>query len=136
MLHIELADGKLVSTNTDIQGCTLTLLNHPFQIDLMPITLCSFDVVVGMDWLSENHAKILCDEKIVHIHVDGETLIIQGDRNGSRLNLISCFKTERFISRGYLVFVIQVTETKPDEKWLEYIPVIREFPNIFPKDLP
>nr|GEV39627.1 putative reverse transcriptase domain-containing protein [Tanacetum cinerariifolium] len=40
--------------------------------------LPSFDVVIGMDWLSKNHAKILCDEKVVHIPIDGETLIIRG----------------------------------------------------------
>nr|GEV81184.1 reverse transcriptase domain-containing protein [Tanacetum cinerariifolium] len=59
------------------QGCTLTLLNQPFEIDPMPIKLGSFDVVIGVDWLSKYHAKILCDEKVVHIHIDGETLIIQ-----------------------------------------------------------
>nr|GEV46428.1 reverse transcriptase domain-containing protein [Tanacetum cinerariifolium] len=59
------------------QGCTLTLLNQPFEIDLMPIKLGSFDVVIGMDWLSKHHAKILFDEKVVHIPIDGETLIIR-----------------------------------------------------------
>nr|GEV18366.1 reverse transcriptase domain-containing protein [Tanacetum cinerariifolium] len=44
----------------------------------MPIKLGSFEVVIGMDWLSENHAKILCDEKVVHIPINGETLIIRG----------------------------------------------------------
>ncbi|GJZ54226.1 reverse transcriptase domain-containing protein [Tanacetum coccineum] len=43
---IEMADGNLVSTNTVIKGCTLTLLNQPFEIDLMPIKLGSFDVVI------------------------------------------------------------------------------------------
>nr|GEV31557.1 putative reverse transcriptase domain-containing protein [Tanacetum cinerariifolium]GEV60441.1 putative reverse transcriptase domain-containing protein [Tanacetum cinerariifolium] len=80
----EMADGNLVSTNTIIQGCTLTLLNQPFKIDLMPIKLGSFDVVIGMDWLSMYHAKILYDEKVVHIPIDGETLIIQGDQNYDR----------------------------------------------------
>nr|GEV12149.1 hypothetical protein [Tanacetum cinerariifolium] len=75
---IEIADENLVSTNTVIQGCTMTLLNQPFEIDLMPIKLGSFDVVIGMDWLSKYHAKILCDEKVVHIPIDGETLIIRG----------------------------------------------------------
>ncbi|GKC43778.1 reverse transcriptase domain-containing protein, partial [Tanacetum coccineum] len=69
---IEMADGNLVSTNTVIQGATLTLLNQPFEIDLMPIKLGSFDVIVGMDWLSKYHARIICDEKIVHIPIDGE----------------------------------------------------------------
>ncbi|GKA48816.1 putative reverse transcriptase domain-containing protein, partial [Tanacetum coccineum] len=75
---IEMADGNLVGTNTVIQGCTLILLNQPFKIDLMPIKLDSFDVVIGMDWLSKYHARIICDEKVVHIPIDGETLIIRG----------------------------------------------------------
>ncbi|GKA72394.1 putative reverse transcriptase domain-containing protein [Tanacetum coccineum] len=73
-----MADGNLVSTNTIIQGAILTLLNQPFKIDLMPIKLGSFDVVIGMDWLSKYHARIICDEKVVHIPINSETLIIQG----------------------------------------------------------
>nr|GEV54852.1 reverse transcriptase domain-containing protein [Tanacetum cinerariifolium] len=73
---IEMADGNLVTTNTVIKGATLTLLNQPFEIDVMPIKLGSFNVVIGMDWLSKYHAKILCDEKDVHIPIDSETLII------------------------------------------------------------
>ncbi|GJV22357.1 putative reverse transcriptase domain-containing protein [Tanacetum coccineum] len=103
--NIEMADGNLVSTNTVIKGCTLTLLNQPFEIDLMPIKLGSFDVVIGMDWLSKYRAKILCDEKVVHIPIDSETLIIR------------------------------VMEKKADEKRLEDIPVVKEFPDVFPEDL-
>ncbi|GJR31154.1 reverse transcriptase domain-containing protein [Tanacetum coccineum] len=76
---IKMVDGNLVSTNTIIKDCTLTLLNQPFEIDL--IKLGSFDVVIGMDWLSKYHAKILCDEKFVHIPINSETLIIRGDRS-------------------------------------------------------
>nr|GEY59625.1 putative reverse transcriptase domain-containing protein [Tanacetum cinerariifolium] len=78
LYNIEMADENLVSTNTIIQGCTLTLLNQPFEIDLMPIKLGSFNVVIGMDWLSKHHDRIICDEKVVHIPIDGETLIIRG----------------------------------------------------------
>ncbi|GJW03271.1 putative reverse transcriptase domain-containing protein [Tanacetum coccineum] len=134
--NIEMADGNLVSTNTVIQGATLTLLNQPFEIDLMPIKLGSFDVVIGMDWLSKYHARIIYDEKVVHIPINGETLIIRGDQSKTRLNLISCIKTKRYISRGCQVFVIQVMEKKSDEKRLEDIPIVREFPEVFPEDLP
>ncbi|GJS40233.1 putative reverse transcriptase domain-containing protein [Tanacetum coccineum] len=44
----------------------------------MPIKLGSFDVVIGMDWLSKYHARIICDVKVIHISIDGETLIIRG----------------------------------------------------------
>ncbi|GJU61753.1 putative reverse transcriptase domain-containing protein [Tanacetum coccineum] len=50
---VELADGKIIRINTIIRGCTLNFLNHPFNIDLMPIELGSFDVIIGMDWLSK-----------------------------------------------------------------------------------
>nr|GEV56756.1 putative reverse transcriptase domain-containing protein [Tanacetum cinerariifolium] len=95
-----------------------------------------FDVVIGMDWLSKYHARIICDEKLVHIPIDGETLIIQGDRSKTRLSLISCIKTKRYKSRGYQVFIAQVMEKKSDEKRLKDIPVVREFPEVFPEDLP
>ncbi|GJX49001.1 reverse transcriptase domain-containing protein [Tanacetum coccineum] len=133
---IEMADKNLVSINTVIQGAILTLLNQPFKIDLMPIKLSSFDVVIGMDWLSKYHVRIICDEKFVHIPIDGETLIIRGDQSKTRLNLISCIKTERYISRGFQVFVAQIMEKKLDKKRLEDIPVVREFPEVFLEDLP
>ncbi|GJR38339.1 reverse transcriptase domain-containing protein [Tanacetum coccineum] len=87
--NIKMSDRNLVSTNTVIQGCTLILLNQPFEIDLMPIKLGSFDVVIGMDWLSKYHAKILCDKKVVHILIDGETLIIRGLSVYSKIDLRS-----------------------------------------------
>nr|GEW22295.1 hypothetical protein [Tanacetum cinerariifolium] len=105
---IEMADGNLVATNIIIQGCTRILLNQPFEIDLMPIKLGSFNVVIGMDWLSKYHARIICDEKVVHIPIDGETLIIRA----------------------------QVMEKKSDERRLEDIPLVREFLEVFLEDLP
>nr|GEU81792.1 putative reverse transcriptase domain-containing protein [Tanacetum cinerariifolium] len=102
----------------------------------MSIKLGSFDVVIGMDWLSKYHARIICDEKVVHIPIDGETLIIQGDESKTRLSLISCIKTKRYISMGCQVFIAQVIEKKSDEKQLEDISVVREFLEVFPEELP
>ncbi|GKD35081.1 putative reverse transcriptase domain-containing protein, partial [Tanacetum coccineum] len=55
----------------------------------MPIKLGSFDVVIGMDWLSKYHARIICDEKLVHIPINGETLIIRGSSVYSKIDLRS-----------------------------------------------
>nr|GFB61732.1 hypothetical protein [Tanacetum cinerariifolium] len=73
---IELANGKLVNINTVIQNCTLNFLNRPLKIDLMPIELESFDVIIGMEWLSQHNAKIICREKVAYIPIDNETLVI------------------------------------------------------------
>ncbi|GKA77415.1 putative reverse transcriptase domain-containing protein, partial [Tanacetum coccineum] len=70
---VELADEKIIGINTIIRGCTLNLLNHPFNINLMLIELGSFDVIVGMDWLAKYHAVIDCAKKIVRIPWGNET---------------------------------------------------------------
>nr|GFC72541.1 hypothetical protein [Tanacetum cinerariifolium] len=92
---VELADRQIIGVNTVIRGCTLNLLNRHFNIDLMPAELRSFDVIVGMDWLKTYHAVIVCDEKIVRVPFENETLIIwcDGSNNGNQLNIISCTKT-------------------------------------------
>nr|GEZ95203.1 hypothetical protein [Tanacetum cinerariifolium] len=93
---VELADGKIIGINTIIRGCTLNLLDHSFNINLMPVELGSFDVIVGMDWLAKYHVVIDCADKIVRIPWGNETLIVHGDGGSrgseARLNIISCTK--------------------------------------------
>nr|GEX73583.1 hypothetical protein [Tanacetum cinerariifolium] len=71
---VELADEKIIGVNTIIRGCTLNFMNHPFNIDLMPVPLGSFDVIIGMDWLTKYHRMIICDEKIVRVPFGREIL--------------------------------------------------------------
>ncbi|GJQ94353.1 putative reverse transcriptase domain-containing protein [Tanacetum coccineum] len=73
---VELADGRIIGLNTILRGCILNLLNHPFNINLMPIELGSFDAIIGMDWLARYQAIIVCAEKIVCIPWGNETLIL------------------------------------------------------------
>nr|GEZ92387.1 putative reverse transcriptase domain-containing protein [Tanacetum cinerariifolium] len=104
--------------------------------------LGSFDVIIGMDWLAKYHALIVCDEKVVCIPYGNEVLIIQGDDcdGRSKLNIISCTKTRNYIQNGCQVYLAQVTskkaEDKSEEKRLEDVPIVREFPKVFPEDLP
>ncbi|GJS76042.1 putative reverse transcriptase domain-containing protein [Tanacetum coccineum] len=141
---VELADGRTSETNTVLMGCTLGLLGHPFNIDLMPIELGSFDVIIGMDWLAKNHAVIVCDEKIVRIPYGNEILIVQGDKGAkekkSTLSIISCEKAQKYMEKGCQLFLAQVTvkenQDKSDEKRLEDVPTVRDFPEVFPEDLP
>ncbi|GJS45172.1 putative reverse transcriptase domain-containing protein [Tanacetum coccineum] len=69
---VELADGRIFETNIVLRGYTLGLLGHPFNIDLMPVKLGSFDVIIGMDWFANHHAVIVCDEKIKEIEDKSE----------------------------------------------------------------
>ncbi|GJT32202.1 hypothetical protein Tco_0922621 [Tanacetum coccineum] len=110
----------------------------------MPVELGSFDVIIGMDWLTKYHAVIVCDEKIVRIPFGNEILIVRGNgsNNGheSRLNIISCTKTQKYLLKGCHVFLAHITakkaEDKSEEKRLEDVPIVRDFPDVFPEDLP
>ncbi|GKD37402.1 putative reverse transcriptase domain-containing protein [Tanacetum coccineum] len=141
---VKLADGRIAKTNTVFRGCTIRLLGHPFNIDLILIELGSFDVIIGMDWLANNHAVIVCDEKIVCVPFGDEILIVQGDRSDkdkkSKLSIISCRKTQKYTEKGCQVFLAQVTkkvtEVKSQEKRLEDVPIVQKFPEVFPEDLP
>ncbi|GJW36375.1 putative reverse transcriptase domain-containing protein [Tanacetum coccineum] len=145
MLFDSGADRSFVSTTfsalLDVAPTTLDT-SHLFDIDLMPIELGSFDVIIGMDWLAKYHALIVCDEKVVRIPYGNEVLIIRGDNcdSGSKLNIISCTKTQKYIEKGCQVYLAQVTskkaEDKSEERRLEDVPIVREFPKVFPEDLP
>ncbi|GJT11735.1 putative reverse transcriptase domain-containing protein [Tanacetum coccineum] len=140
---VELADGKLVGIDTIIRGCTLNFLNHPFNIDLMPVELGSFDIIIGMDWLRKYHAVIVCDEKLVQIPYGNETLIFHGNEsnNGreSRLTIISCSKAQEYMAKGCQIFLAQISakkeEDKSEGKQLKDVPIVRDFPEVFPEDL-
>ncbi|GKC51652.1 putative reverse transcriptase domain-containing protein [Tanacetum coccineum] len=94
--EVELVDEMVVSTNTILKGCTLNLVNHLFEIDLMPIELGKFDVIIDMDWIVKHDVVIVCGEKIVHIPYGNKRLIVKSDKD---------------------------------------VPVIRDFPEVFPDDL-
>nr|GFC40444.1 putative reverse transcriptase domain-containing protein [Tanacetum cinerariifolium] len=139
---VELADGHIIGVNTIIRGCTLNFLNHTFNIDLMPVELGSFDVIIGMDWLKTYHAVIVCDEKIVRVSFGNETLIIRcnGSNNGTLLNIISCTKTRKYLLKGYPIFLANITtktiKDKSEEKRLKNVPIVRDFSELFVEDLP
>nr|GEY43067.1 putative reverse transcriptase domain-containing protein [Tanacetum cinerariifolium] len=105
---VELANERRVSTNTVLKCCTLNLVNHNFEIDLMPIELGMFDVIIGMYWLVKHDAVIIYGEKVVRIPYRNKTLTVKSDKGMSRLKVISCIKA--------------------------YVLVIRDFPEVFLED--
>ncbi|GJW87953.1 putative reverse transcriptase domain-containing protein [Tanacetum coccineum] len=105
----------------------------------------SFDAIICMDWLAKYKAVIVCAEKIVRIPCGNETLIIHG--NGSnqgnviRLNIISCTKMQKYMQKGFPIFILahvtaKEVEDKSEKKRLEDVPIVRDFPDVSPEDLP
>ncbi|GKA06918.1 putative reverse transcriptase domain-containing protein [Tanacetum coccineum] len=92
---IQLADGRVGSMNTVLKGFTLNLVNHLFEIDLMPIELGMFDVIIGIDWLVKHDSIIICSEKVVCIPYGNKMLIVESDKGVSRLKVVSCIKARK-----------------------------------------
>ncbi|GJT95579.1 putative reverse transcriptase domain-containing protein [Tanacetum coccineum] len=114
--EIEIASGIIVKANKIIRGCRLELDGHTFIIDLIPFGYGSFDGVVGMDWLSKLRAKIGLLEKTVQIFMsNGDILEVHGECHKGNLK--------------------QLKTMKVNEPKIEDIPVVREFPGVFPEDL-
>ncbi|GKB66715.1 putative reverse transcriptase domain-containing protein [Tanacetum coccineum] len=112
---VELADGRIIGLNTILRGYTLNFLNHPFNKDLIPVNFVGLDVNYRRDWLANNRG------------------------NKARLYIISYTKTHEYMLKGCPVFLANVTtkETKykSEKKRLEDVPIVQEFPDVFPEDL-
>ncbi|GKA01366.1 hypothetical protein Tco_0674031 [Tanacetum coccineum] len=91
-----------------------------------------------------HHEVIICDKKIMRIPYGDKVLIVQGDKDGkrekSKLSIISCTKTQKYIERGFLIFLAQVTkkeiENESEEKRLKDVPTVQDFLEVFLEDLP
>ncbi|GJX35605.1 putative reverse transcriptase domain-containing protein [Tanacetum coccineum] len=113
---IEVADGKKVEVDRIIRDYKLELGGSLFSINLIPLGHGSFDVIVGMDWLSQHKAVIVCHEKVVEIPMeDGRILRVHGER---AVGITKALKS-----------------AKEDEPKLSDISVVREFEDVFPEDL-
>ena len=114
--EIEVANGGISKLDRYVPKCVLTLDTHSYYIDLIPFEMGSFDVIVGMDWLSRVDATIVCRAKILRIPLSGgEVLEIQGERPESRRQILMSTNTE--------------------EIKLADILVVRDFPDVFPDDI-
>ncbi|GKD79390.1 putative reverse transcriptase domain-containing protein [Tanacetum coccineum] len=114
--EIEIASRQLVEINKVIHDCKLEKEGHTFDIDLIPFRHRSFDVIVGMDWLSWHNAKIVCHEKVVKIPLPyGKILRVLGEKLEEKVRYLMSVKTE--------------------ERKLRDIVVVRNFPKVFLDDL-
>ncbi|GJZ77633.1 putative reverse transcriptase domain-containing protein [Tanacetum coccineum] len=114
--EIKIASGNLVEIDKVIKGCKLEIEGHIFDIDLIPFGHGSFDVIIGMEWLSDNKAEIIYHEKVIRIPLpDGNVLKVVGERPDKKMRLFMSAKA---------------SDNKQEE-----IVVVRNFPKVFSDDL-
>ncbi|XP_024990666.1 uncharacterized protein LOC112524955 [Cynara cardunculus var. scolymus] len=133
---IEFANGQEVRTKDVITNGTLRLAEQNFIIDLIPIRLGSFDVVVGMDWLSKNQAEICCSEKTIRILKGSETLVVHGEKSQRNFKLVTCMKMRKYLKKEYVAFMAHIMDKGIKEKRIQDFPIVQDFPEVFPDELP
>ncbi|GJW96165.1 putative reverse transcriptase domain-containing protein [Tanacetum coccineum] len=110
--EIEIASGQLVEIDKVIKGCKLEIEGHEFDINLIPFGSGSFDVIIGMDWLSNHKAEIICHEKVIKIPLP----------DGKVLRVIREIPKEK---------MKHVMSAKAKEQKQEEMVVVRDFPEVF-----
>ena len=134
---VAMANGHLECTQEILNNCTLTLNDHTFLVNLMPMTIGSFDVIIGMDWLEPHHADVMCFEKAVQLNLpNGDTMIVYGDKSGDNLRIVSYIKAQKYLQKKCPAFLAHIIDRSKEVKKIQDIQEVRDFPDVFPEDLP
>ncbi|KAJ9556056.1 hypothetical protein OSB04_010670 [Centaurea solstitialis] len=129
-LVVEVAGGFLVTVRDCFEGCTIELDGEPFSATLIPMNIGSFD-------LRAHDANIGCGKKMVTIPTPrGEMVTVYGDRMKGTNTTISMVKARKFLAKGCTSYLAYVIDTKLEKKGVADVDVVREFPDVFPEDLP
>ena len=129
--------GHSVRVNRVYKNCPLLVHDREFSVDLIDLPFHEFDLILGMDWLSKHRAIVDCDKKIVLLKFfDLSEVTVQGIRSESIPKVVSAMEARRFLRKGYEAFLALILDSKREQVNFENIPMIREFPDVFPKELP
>ncbi|GKB43833.1 putative nucleotidyltransferase, ribonuclease H, partial [Tanacetum coccineum] len=121
----------------EYRDCPLRFDDKIRSANLLPLEMSDFDIILGMDWLSEHRATIDCHSKrVIFGDLNNPEFIYHGSRPGKPFKIISALKARTLISHGCEGFLASIKDTSLDGPRLESHPVVRNFPDVFPDELP
>ncbi|XP_071728330.1 uncharacterized protein [Rutidosis leptorrhynchoides] len=136
-LEVEVSSGKIVPVTTSVFGISIEIDGSVFPVTCLVTPIPSFDVVLGMNWLSCHKASIKYHKKLISFPLsDGTRVIALGERGGFGCPLISMMKARKSIAKGCDTFLAYVINAKKEKNTVADIPVVRDFPEVFPDELP
>ncbi|XP_015054850.1 uncharacterized protein LOC107001234 [Solanum pennellii] len=117
--------------------CTVTLMGYDTHADLKVLDMIDFNVILGMDWLSSYHAILNCHAKTITLPMPGIPIVEwRGSLSYPPKGVISFLKARELVQRGCLAYLTHIRDTSIETPMLESIPVVSEFSEVFPTDLP
>ncbi|KAL0368014.1 UNVERIFIED_CONTAM: hypothetical protein Scaly_1020300 [Sesamum calycinum] len=136
-LCVSMHAGGVMLVNTVVRSSPVVVEGVTLYADLVVINLREFDVILGMDWLSCNHALVDCQTKEVTVEVNGQMkTVIVGERKVIPNCLISAVTAFNLIKEGCEAYLASVHDAAKISPGVSDVPVVREFPDVFPEELP
>ncbi|XP_070015985.1 uncharacterized protein [Nicotiana sylvestris] len=129
--------GESVKVTRVYRGCIVSVQGRNTKADLIELEMVDFDVIMGMDWLSSCYAMLDCHAKIVRFQFPNEEVIEWKSSSASLVGkFIFYLKAQRMIGKGCLAYLAHIINPESEPPVLQSVPIVREFPEVFPDDLP
>ncbi|XP_038977887.1 uncharacterized protein LOC108511168 [Phoenix dactylifera] len=134
---VSIPSGDVILVNSIYKDRILNMRGREMKADLLVLEMKDFDLILGMDWLAAYHATVDCFKKTVKFQIPGHPeFTFSGNRMLPPPKIISAIQAKRLLRKGDEGFLAMVMGTQLEELKLEDIPIVREFPDVFPEDLP
>ncbi|XP_073307232.1 uncharacterized protein [Primulina huaijiensis] len=128
---------KTIETHEMHKGCKIGIANQTFSADLIQLVMVDFDIILGMDWLANNNAIVDCKGKRVKLRTPNQEEIVYHGKSKERKSLLSASQAWKAMKSGEDVHLAMVSEVQGEvELRTEDIPIVCEFPDVFPEELP
>ncbi|XP_070005492.1 uncharacterized protein [Nicotiana sylvestris] len=119
------------------QSCLVTIRGFETRADLLLLSMVDFDVILGMDWLSPHYAILDCHAKTVMLDMPGIPHVEWSDTLDHTPNkVISFLKAHHVVEKGCSAYLAYVRDVSFDAPSVDSVPVLRDYPYVFPADLP
>ena len=137
VLSVSTPSGEILLAKEKIKACRVEIANRELEVTLIVLAMRDFDVILGMDWLAANHASIDCARKeVIFTPPSGPNFKFKGAGTVVLPKVISALKVRRLLNQGTWGILASVVDVREDEATLTSEPVVRDYPDVFPEDLP
>ncbi|XP_075515764.1 uncharacterized protein LOC142550574 [Primulina tabacum] len=128
---------KTIETHEIHKDCKIGIANQTFSADLIQLVMVDFDIILGMDWLANNNAIVDCKGKRVKLRTPNQKEIVYHGKSKKRKSLLSASQAWKAMKSGEDIYLVMINEVQGEVKMrIEDIPIVCEFPDVFPEELP
>ena len=133
---VSLLVGDPLFSDRVVRDSRILIGGQEFPADLIALDIRDFDVVLGMDWLSRHRGTLDCYKKEVKFHRPGKFEVkFRGICRELSSSMISAMAAQSMLRKGCQSYLAYVVETGKEGTLVDEIPVVREFPDVFPNDI-